>query len=185
MENERVCVIPLHTPSVKEKVFFFMSGILVSIPFTLFFAQLYIYVPLSVSIVILAPLIEELAKVFPLFYRHGETERSTVILAILIGLGFGISELVLYVFFLGIPLIARVPGVLFHASSATITAYGIAKKFVLPYYLIAVMLHLGNNFFATANILTLSFFAELLILISTYFLALRFYNNTSKEKVVT
>ncbi len=100
------------------------------------------------AVIILAPFIEELAKVFPLFYRHGETERSIVTLGILIGLGFGISELVLYVAFLGVPLIDRIPGVIFHASSAAITAYGIAKKNPLPYYLLAVVLHVANNFFA-------------------------------------
>ena len=50
----------------------------------------------------IAPFIEELAKVFPLFYRHGETERSIVMLGILIGLGFGITEFVLYVAVLGV-----------------------------------------------------------------------------------
>jgi RsiW-degrading membrane proteinase PrsW (M82 family) len=94
---------------------------------------LYLFLPLFLSIVVLAPFVEELVKVFPLFYRHGESERSLVILGILIGLGFGISELVLYVFFLGVPLVERIPGVIFHASSAAITAYGIAKKNPLPY----------------------------------------------------
>jgi len=46
----------------------------------------------ALLIVILAPFIEELAKVFPLFYRHGETERSLVTLGLLIGLGFGVAE---------------------------------------------------------------------------------------------
>ena len=46
------------------------------------------------------------------------------------------------------PPLARIPGIIFHASSATITAYGVAKKNPLPYYLIAVGLHVANNFFA-------------------------------------
>ena len=82
-----------------------------------------------------------------MFYRHGETERTYVTLGILIGLGFGISEFVLYVFFFDVPFIVRIPGVIFHASSAAITAYGIAKKNPLPYYLISVMLHVTNNLF--------------------------------------
>ena len=75
MENEtpRQCVIPLHKPSRKELIFFFASGILVSIPFATFFESL---VPAGFSIallvIVLAPFVEELAKVFPLFYRHGE-----------------------------------------------------------------------------------------------------------------
>jgi hypothetical protein len=124
-----------------------------------------------------------LAKVFPLFYRHGETERSYVVLGLLIGLGFGISEFVLYVGVLGVPFVARIPGIIFHASSASITAYGIAKKNPLPYYLIAVALHVGNNFFATA-VDIYSGTAELLILIGVYLLAWHYYRKSSKEKMV-
>jgi hypothetical protein len=97
-EKPSYCVIPIHRPSLKEYVFFFSCGILVSIPFTLFFGQAYPLFPTVIVVVLLAPFIEELAKVFPLFYRHGETERTLVTLGILIGLGFGISEFVLYVF---------------------------------------------------------------------------------------
>ncbi len=86
------CVIPIHTPGIREKIFFFISGLLVSVPFTLFLGQFYDYVPLLIASAVMAPFIEELAKVFPLFYRHGETERSIVMLGILIGLGFGITE---------------------------------------------------------------------------------------------
>jgi RsiW-degrading membrane proteinase PrsW (M82 family) len=182
-QPQRHCVIPIHKPSLRELAFFFSSGILVSIPFTLFFAQLYTFLPSAIAIVILAPFIEELAKVFPLFYRHGETERSYVVLGVLIGLGFGISEFILYVFFLGVPFVARIPGIIFHASSASITAYGIAKKNPLPYYLIAVSLHIANNFFAlTGDIFSL--FAELLVLIAVYLLAWRYYHRASKDRMV-
>jgi len=139
---------------------------------------------LIVSVVVFAPFIEELAKVFPLFYRHGETERSIVTLGILIGLGFGISEFVLYVFFMGAPVLDRIPGIVFHASSAAITAYGIARKNPLPYYLLAVVLHLTNNFFALETGLSFGFFVELLVLIVAYLLAWRFYHQASKEKIV-
>jgi len=182
-QPQRHCVISIHKPSLRELAFFFSSGILVSIPFTLFFAQLYTFLPSAIAIVILAPFIEELAKVFPLFYRHGETERSYVVLGVLIGLGFGISEFILYVFFLGVPFVARIPGIIFHASSASITAYGIAKKNPLPYYLIAVSLHIANNFFAlTGDIFSL--FAELLVLIAVYLLAWRYYHRASKDRMV-
>jgi RsiW-degrading membrane proteinase PrsW (M82 family) len=184
MENERQCVIAIHKPSYKELAFFFASGILVSIPFTLFFSQLYPFFPAALTVIVFAPIIEELAKVFPLFYRHGETERSIVILGILTGLGFGISELVLYVFFMGVPLIDRIPGVIFHASSAGITAFGIAKKNPLPYYIISVLLHLINNFFALESVGPFGLFAELIVLIVAYLLAWRFYHNSSKEKIV-
>ena len=184
MENERQCVIPHHKPSYKELTFFFISGILVSFPFALFFSQSYPLFPYALSLIVIAPFIEELAKVFPLFYRHGETERSYVTIGVLIGLGFGISEFFLYVLFLGAPAIPRIPAVIFHASSASITAYGIAKKNPLPYYLIAVALHLTNNFFALENTFTFGFFVVLLVLIAAYLLAWRFYQQASKEKIV-
>ena len=95
MEERHECIIPLHNPSIKEKIFFFISGLLVSVPFALFLAQFYDFLPLLISGVVMAPFIEELAKVFPLFYRHGETQRSIVNLGVLIGLGFGITEFVL------------------------------------------------------------------------------------------
>jgi RsiW-degrading membrane proteinase PrsW (M82 family) len=186
MENQpvRQCVIPIHKPSNRELAFFFASGILVSIPFAAFFESLF---PAGLSasflIVVLAPFIEELAKVFPLFYRHGETERSIVTLGILMGLGFGIAEFFEYVFLIGASPIVRIPGLIFHASSAGITAYGIAKKNPLPYYLIAVGLHIAINFVAlTGNIL--SVFVELLVLISVYSLAYRYYQRSSKDKMI-
>ena len=179
----RQCIISIHKPSFKEYSFFFISGILVSIPFTLFFSQFYPLFPSALAIIVLAPFIEELAKVFPLFYRHGETERSYVVLGVLIGLGFGISEFVLYVFFQGVPFFVRIPGVIFHASSAAITAYGIAKKNPWPYYLISVSLHVANNLFAYLPAVS-GVFVELLILITVYLLALRFYNLASKDKMV-
>jgi RsiW-degrading membrane proteinase PrsW (M82 family) len=184
MENERQCVIPLHKPSLKELIFFFASGALVSIPFALFFSQFYPLFPSALAVIILAPFIEELAKVFPLFYRHGETERSLVTLGILIGLGFGISEFVLYVFFLDVSFVARLSGIIFHASSAAITAYGISKKNPLPYYLLAVVLHVANNFFAYIGNVIFSVLAELLVLITVYLLAWRFYHQASQEKMV-
>jgi hypothetical protein len=106
-----------------------------------------------------------------------------VTLGLLIGLGFGIAEFVEYVVFLGVPPLARIPGVVFHASSATITSYGIAKKKPVPYYLIAVFLHIGNNFFAiTGDIFSL--FGALLVLITVYLLAWRYYHKASPEKIV-
>ncbi len=177
------CIIPIHRPSWKELVFFFASGILVSIPFTLFFGQAYPYLPALLVVVVLAPFIEELSKVFPLFYRHGETERSYINLGLLIGLGFGISEFFLYVFFLGVDPLARVPGVIFHASSASITAFGIAKKKPLPYYLIAVVLHMTNNFFAEVGSI-LGYVVDFLVLITAYWLAWRYWHKARKDVMV-
>ena len=178
------CIIPLHKPSLKELTFFFISGSLLSFPFVLLFSQIYVFFPLALSVVVLGPFVEEFAKVFPLFYRHGETERSYVTIGLLIGLGFGISEFFLYIFFLGAPPIVRVPGVILHASWAAITAYGIAKKNPLPYYLIAASLHLTANFVALEVAVPFGWFAQLLVLIVAYLLAWRFYHQASKEKMV-
>jgi RsiW-degrading membrane proteinase PrsW (M82 family) len=177
------CVIPIHKPTFKEFAFFFSSGVLVSIPFTMFFANIYNFLPEALVIIVLAPFIEELGKVFPLFYRHGETERSYIILGLLIGLGFGISEFVLYVAVYDVPFYARIPGIIFHASSAAITAYGIAKKKPLPYFLIAISLHVGNNYFAVSNSV-FSLIGQVLILVTVYLLAYRYYHLASKEKMV-
>jgi hypothetical protein len=176
------CVIPIHKPNLREYIFFFASGIVVSIPFAVFYETLF---PTSawLLVVVLAPFIEELAKVFPLFYRHGETERSIVTFGLLLGLGFGIAELVEYVAFNDVPFLVRLPGVIFHASSAIIVAYGVAKKNPLPFYLMAVLLHVVNNFFAfSADIYGV--LVELIIIIVTYGLAWRLWNRTRPDVMI-
>jgi RsiW-degrading membrane proteinase PrsW (M82 family) len=164
-------------------MFFFISGVVVSVPMAVFFESLIPLVPAIVSVAVLAPFIEELAKVFPLFYRHAETERSIVTLGLLMGLGFGISELVEYVVLLHVPVVVRIPAVIFHVSSASITAFGIAKKNPLPYYLISVTLHAVNNFFANENV-ALGVFPELFVVIIAILLASNFYQKASQDKIV-
>jgi RsiW-degrading membrane proteinase PrsW (M82 family) len=191
MKTEQKAVMPIHKPDVKEKIFFFISGLLVSVPFTLFFSDftdslcnvLPMFFGQVCSVVLFAPFIEEFAKVFPLFYRHGETERSIMTLAILTGLGFGVAEFALYVFVLDVSFIDRIPGVIFHASSAGITAYGIAKKKPLRFYLIAVSLHLTNNLFALLGA-SLLYLPDVAILVTAYLLAWRLYQRTSETIVV-
>ena len=193
MENEQNATISVHKPDIKEKLFFLTAGLLMSVPFTVFFSEftnsLCIAMPLFFAqvcaIVIFAPFIEEVAKVFPLFYRHGETERSILDLGILVGLGFGLTEFALYVFTLNTPILARIPGVVFHASSACITAYGIAKKKPLQFYLIAVTAHLVNNLLAlfSAEIAFL-YIPGLIVLVGTYLLAWRLYRQTSETIVL-
>ena len=191
METEQNAVVSVHKPNLKEKIFFFISGLLVSVPFTLFFSDftdslcnvLPVFFGQVCSIVLFSPFIEEFAKVFPLYYRHGETERSIMTLAVLTGLGFGVTELVLYVFTLDASFISRVPGLIFHASSAGITAYGIAKKKPLLFYLIAVSLHLTNNLFALLGA-SLLYLPGVAILVVTFLLARRFYLQTSETIVV-
>jgi RsiW-degrading membrane proteinase PrsW (M82 family) len=154
-------VIRLHRPGLVEKLFFLISGAIMSVPFTLlveslannlvssgmsetFFAQV-------LSIAIIAPFVEEFAKVYPLFYRHGETERSIFILGFLVGLGFGIVEFLLYIFVYGADIIPRLLPLIFHATNASIVAYGIATRRTIQFYLIAVFLHFLNNLSAIAG----------------------------------
>jgi RsiW-degrading membrane proteinase PrsW (M82 family) len=123
------------------------------------------------------------AKVFPLFYRHGETKRSLLNLGILVGLGFGVTEFALYVFALDVPFISRVSGEIFHASSTGITAYGLVKKKPITFYLIAVAFHLTNNLLALFSN-SFSFILGLIVLIATYLLAWYLYHRTSETIVV-
>ena len=179
-------IIKPHRPNLKEKLFFLLSGIIVSIPITLLFgafARNFLGIFPSffaslISIVIFTPFIEEFAKAYPLFYRHGETERSIFILGFLVGLGFGITEFILYVFVLNIPVIVRLPGILFHASSTSIVAYGIAKRHPVRFYLIAVSLHLLNNFSAMLE------FGDTGVIVANlvaYYLCWRLYTRTTEQ----
>lgn len=97
-----------------------------------------------ISSIIFAPLIEEFAKAYPLFYRHGETSRSIFNLGVMVGTGFGIVELITYVS-IGAAVISRLPGIFFHPISTSITAYGIAKNRPLLFYIVAVSLHFTYN----------------------------------------
>ncbi len=156
MLTEQKIAISVHKPELKEKLFFLISGLLVGVPFTVVFSKvsdlLYFAVPALFaqvgSVAISTPFIEEFAKVLPLFYHHGESERSVVNLGILSGLGFGLIAFVLSVFLLGMPFINMFPWIFFHASSAGISAYGIAKRQVIPFFLLSVGLHAANDFSA-------------------------------------
>jgi len=151
--------VPAHRLSLEEKLFFLISGVITSVPLTLFVGSftdsLCVVLPLTYatvcSVAIFTPFIEEFAKAYPLFYRHGETERSLFSLGFLVGLGFGFTEFLLYVIVLRGSLLLRLPGIFFHAASTSITAYGIATKRPWVFYLIAVTLHFANNVAAIFN----------------------------------
>ncbi len=182
-------IIPLHKPDSQEKVFFFISGIIISVPLTLYIGSFtdYLCVLSRISLfyvticttAIFTPLVEEFAKAYPLFYRHGETERSIFTLGFLVGLGFGISEFFVYVLALGVPIPIRLPGLVFHAASTSITAYGIATKRPVPFYLIAVILHFSNNFSALFGSAWL--IGGIGAVIIAYFLSWYFYHKTSER----
>lgn len=183
-------VVPLHRPDLREKLFFFTSGIITSIPLTILAEQLSgslasslpeLYATL-LSVAIIAPFIEEFAKAYPLFYRHGETERSIFTLGFLAGLGFGLIEFLLYVFLFSAPITIRLPEMFFHASNTSITAYGIANKKPLPFYLTAAALHFIVNFSAAFDQLWL--IGLVFGLLASYFLSWSLYNKTTEKIAV-
>jgi RsiW-degrading membrane proteinase PrsW (M82 family) len=177
--------VSVHRPSLKEKLFFFLSGILTSVPLTLFVGtftdSLCISLPLFYSqicsIAIFTPFVEEFAKAYPLFYRHGETTRSLFSLGFIVGLGFGFTEFILYVFALNQPILVRLPGIFFHAASTSITAYGIGNHKPLPFYLIAVGLHFVINF---STLFDYGLVIGPAAIAFTYYLSWRLYKKTSE-----
>lgn len=183
-------MIPLHRPNLREKLFFFTSGIITSVPLTLFVGtftdSLCVALPrfyaTLCSVAIFAPFVEEFAKAFPLFYRHGETERSIFTLGLLVGLGFGFSEFLLYVIALGTPIYLRLSGLFFHAASTSIIAYGIAEKQPVRFYLVATALHFTNNFSALIGLFYNIGYNIVGIAASatTLFLSLHLYGKTSE-----
>jgi RsiW-degrading membrane proteinase PrsW (M82 family) len=188
MIREDQVILPRHSPGLREKLFFLLSGVIVSIPLTsivsTFPTQLCNSMPLFYSevcsVAILAPFVEEFSKAFPLFYRHGETGKSYFTLAFLVGMGFGIAEFFLYVFVSGAPVILRLPGVFFHASSTTITIYGIETKRPILFYLIAATLHLSYNF---STFLDLFWLVGPAILVITYLLSWHLYHKCTDRIV--
>lgn len=180
------CLIEIHKPGLDEKLFFFLCGVITSVPLTLFFAQFTSFFLSSFDVVYatlvsaagFTPFIEEFAKSFPLFYRHGETERSIFSLAMYVGLGFGVVEFLTYTFLLGANPISRVPGLFFHPASTSITAYGIATKRPLSFYLVAVALHFAHNFIAVINPSSLPFSS--IITAITVFTSWQLYIRTSE-----
>jgi RsiW-degrading membrane proteinase PrsW (M82 family) len=188
MKNE--VVIKLHKPDASEMLFFFLCGVIISVRLTLFIYQytdplltgLNSFTVALVSRTIFAPFIEEFAKAYPLFYRHGETQRSIFNLATIVGLGFGFVELLTYVS-LGTPIIYRIPGLFFHPASTAVTAYGIATKRPLPFYLIAVFFHFANNFLALALTDDSPLFSSIFVVSITVFVFWQLRNKT-KEKIV-
>jgi RsiW-degrading membrane proteinase PrsW (M82 family) len=190
MEKAEV-VIHLHKPDASEMLFFFLCGVVISVPLTLFIYQytdslLVGLTPFTIALIsraLFAPFIEEFAKAYPLFYRHGETQRSIFNLAVLVGLGFGLVEMLTYVSVLGVPMEYRLPGLFFHPASTAISAYGIATKRPLPFYLIAVFLHFANNYFALTLPSPLPLVSSAFVVAITVFAFWQLRNRT-KEKIV-
>jgi RsiW-degrading membrane proteinase PrsW (M82 family) len=189
MATQDSVVIPLHKPRLKERMFFLLSGAIVSVPLTLFISQFADYLFLSMplmyanilSVAVLAPLVEEFSKAFPLFYRHGETERSLFILGFLVGIGFGIVEFIEYVVFFKVSILLRLPGIFFHASTTSIVAFGIAKRNPTVFYLVAVSLHLVNNLLAVLG--PVWYVGGTIAIGLAYFLSWFLYNKTVERMI--
>lgn len=173
------CVVPIHRPNLKEKLFFLFSGMVMSVPLTLFVeasSEDFLKTALAPSyalffaVAIIAPLVEEFAKSYPLFYRHGETQRSLIALGFYTGLGFGIMEFLFYAFFLHAPIVIRLFAIIFHATNTSIVAYGIAKKHPWQFYTLAVLFHFLNNFSALFG--NIWFFIGIPAVFLSFFLAL-------------
>lgn len=180
----------IHHPDFKEKMFFLVSGMIISVPFTLFVEtisdqllskNLPQIISVAILVAIVAPIFEEFGKAYPLFYRHSETERSIMTLGFLTGLGFGIVEFIFYVFGAGASAASRLTALLFHATNTSIVAFGIAKKRTFSYYLIAVSLHFLNNFSASQESLWLRIGAPAVAI--SYGLAFILWLS-AKEKVI-
>ncbi len=190
--NKAEVTIKLHKPDAPEMVFFFLCGVIISIPLTLFIYQytdsllvgFNAFTIALLSRAFFAPFIEEFAKAYPLFYRHGETQRSILNLAVLVGLGFGIVELLTYVTVLGVPVIYRLPSLFFHPASAAITAYGIATKKPLFFYLIAVFFHFANNYLSIVFTETSLKLLSSVSVVSLTFIMFWQLRNKTKEKIV-
>lgn len=187
---ESQLVITAHKPNQREKTFFLLAGVLLSVPISFFFEALaadYLVntIPDQLAryllIISIAPLVEEFAKAYPLFYRHGETQRSIVTLGFLVGLGFGLTEFFTYVTALGAPILIRLLGLAFHSASTSITAYGIAKKSPAVFYIIAVSLHFLNNFSALLGLVW--FFVGIPALSISIVLAYVLFKRTSDTMV--
>jgi len=182
-EKDDLIYIKPHKLGLEEKVFFLISGVIVSIPITIFFGlfsqSIYTHIPLIyapfLSLVLITPFVEEFAKAYPLFYRYSVSERSLFILALLVGFGFGLTELLTYTLVLGVPFYARVPGLFFHAASTSLVAYGIAKKKALMFFLLAVFLHSVYNLFAIFDAITMVF----IVTLTTYLISLLAYLRTT------
>lgn len=186
MERKHIA-IKVHRPSRREMTFFFLAGAIMSVPITVFVEQ-YLVSALSllptvvvtiITAVIFAPFVEEFAKSYALLYRHGETQRSIIALAVLVGLGFGLVEFLEYVFLLGAPATDRMPGLFFHPASVAITAYGIASRKTKRYYLAAVGLHFANNLLAVF----FSGYGSIFVVAATVFIAYQLYSKT-QEKII-
>jgi RsiW-degrading membrane proteinase PrsW (M82 family) len=159
--------------TLAERLFFFLSGILVGVPVALFFEGVSHLWFTSIGVAtFVAPFVEEFAKADPLFFRYERTGRSLMFLGLLSGLGFGIAEFAVYVVS-GVPFFLRLPAIAFHAAGTSIVGYGVYKRSAFRYYLLPVGLHFLNNLFASLGWLWLV--GGVAATLVSYYLAYRYW----------
>jgi len=163
--------------STGEKLFFFLSGIVVGAPVAfLFEITSHLWFTTFGVVTVVAPFVEEFAKANPLFFRYEKPAKSLLLFGFLAGLGFGLAESLVYVLS-GVPFIVRLPAIGFHAAGTTIVAYGVFKRATLKYYFVAVGLHILNNLFASLGLLW--FVGGLGATLASYYLAWKYYQRSS------
>jgi RsiW-degrading membrane proteinase PrsW (M82 family) len=119
-----------------------------------------------VMAVVVAPFVEEFAKLFGLLRtsRFIDHPRSGLVFGAAVGLGFAATENMLYegsallgggvVLFLTTALVRSFSSALMHGSATSMSGYGLARsmfggKSWVPYYLLAVLMHATFNLFAS------------------------------------
>jgi RsiW-degrading membrane proteinase PrsW (M82 family) len=125
---------------------------------------------------VIAPIAEEAAKGLGVFSAGPDLDEveDGLIYGASVGLGFAATENLLYAYIAlqeGVELaiatiiVRSISSALLHASATSATGYGIGKKkvlgigkYIIPYYLLAVLMHATFNFFASMQ----SFFGLIL-----------------------
>ena len=121
---------------------------------------------------IIAPIAEEAAKGLGVFTagRDLDEVEDGLVYGASVGLGFAATENLLYEYvalttagfaaFVVTAIVRSISSALLHASATSATGYGIAKKKILgpgnhiiPYYLLAVLMHAAFNFLAVIGII--------------------------------
>ncbi len=183
-----------------KKAFFFLSGVLISIPLTLhvreFVDPILFKIPifkdrlklhLIFRMAIFTPFLEEFAKAYPIMYRGDDDERSLFTLGSLVGLGFGIAESIMFISRGEASISVRLLPTLFHAASTAIAAYGIAKNRPIRSYLAAVSLHSLNNLFVVLKRLSILrlpwIFSIYPVLLATFSIAVYLHRKTSPIRI--
>lgn len=125
-----------------------------------------------IIVCVIAPFVEELAKVLGVFTVRGSLsdKESGLVFGAACGLGFAATENLLYEgstymaegfgsAFISIVIVRSIASTLLHGSASAMAGYGITKgKFegshsFIPYYLLAVFMHGSFNFLASTQLL--------------------------------